>query len=45
MKMSDRYAAYVGLKVSLADQVLTIKFDNPPLNSMTSEAHEEMSRV
>ena len=43
--MSDRYAAYAGLKVSLADQVLTIKFDNPPLNSMTSEAHEEMTRV
>ena len=43
--MSGRYAEYVGLKVTLAGHVLTVMLDNPPLNSMTHEAHDELTRI
>ena len=43
--MSGRYAEYVGLKVTLAGHVLTVMLDNPPLNSMTNEAHDELTRI
>lgn len=43
--MSDRYAAYVGLRVSRVGHVLTVMLDNPPLNSMTPEAHDELTRI
>jgi enoyl-CoA hydratase len=43
--VSSRYASFVGLKVSLDQHVLTVTLDNPPLNAMTREAHEELGRI
>lgn len=43
--MSGRYAAYSGLKVTLERNLLTVMLDNPPLNSMTPEAHFELTKV
>lgn len=43
--MTGRYARYAALAVSLNDSVLRITFDNPPLNSMTPEAHLELTRI
>lgn len=43
--MSDRYAAFAGLTVSLSKSVLTVMLDNPPLNAMTSAAHRELGEV
>ncbi len=43
--MSSRYASFTGLSVSLSQSVLTVTLDNPPLNAMTSEAHDELGRI
>ena len=43
--MSSRYASFTGLSVSLSQSVLTVMLDNPPLNAMTSEAHDELGRI
>ena len=43
--MSARYESYQGLKVTLEGHVLTVKIDNPPLNSMTPEAHDDLGRI
>lgn len=43
--MSARYASFTGLNVSLDQSVLTVMLDNPPLNAMTTEAHDEMGRI
>lgn len=36
---------FTGLKVTLNGAVLTVTLDNPPLNSMTATAHEELTRI
>jgi enoyl-CoA hydratase len=41
----SRYAPFTGLKVSLANSVLTVMLDNPPLNAMTSQAHDDLGRI
>lgn len=43
--MSDRYARYQGLTVSLSNHVLTVMMDNPPLNAMTAIMHTELSQI
>lgn len=43
--MTDRYAGYAGLKLSLAGQVLTVTQDNPPVNAMTDLAHAELATI
>jgi len=43
--VSSRYASFTGLSVSLSQSVLTVMLDNPPLNAMTSEAHDELGRI
>lgn len=43
--MSDRYAKYVGLKVTLDGNVLTVMINNPPMNSPQPEAHDELGRI
>ena len=43
--MSSRYASFTGLSVSLSQSVLTVTLDNPPLNAMTPEAHDELGRI
>lgn len=43
--MTGRYDSYVGLTVTLEDKVLTVMLDNPPLNSMTPAAHDELTRI
>lgn len=43
--VSGRYQSYVGLNVTLNDKVLTVMLDNPPLNSMTPEAHHDLTRI
>lgn len=43
--MTDRYAAYKGLNISLAGNVLTVMLDNPPLNAMTPDMHDELGRI
>lgn len=43
--MAGRYDSYVGLKVALDCKVLTVTLDNPPLNSMTPEAHFELGSI
>lgn len=43
--MSGRYASFTALKVRLDANVLTITLDNPPLNAMTTEAHDELGRI
>lgn len=43
--MSERYAKFAGLSIRLADHVLTITMDNPPLNAMTAEAHRSLGLI
>ena len=43
--MSARYAGYQALKIGQVGHVLTVTLDNPPMNGMTPEGHEELTRV
>lgn len=43
--MAILYSDFAALKVALDGAVLTIKMDSPPLNSMTAEMHEELTRI
>ncbi|WP_260583648.1 enoyl-CoA hydratase/isomerase family protein [Sphingopyxis sp. PET50] len=43
--MPARYANYSAIRVGQDGLVLTITLDNPPLNGMTPEAHEELTRI
>jgi enoyl-CoA hydratase len=43
--VSVDYSKFKGLRVTLDGGLLTIVLDNPPLNAMTPEAHEGLSRI
>lgn len=43
--MSGRYEKYVGLKVTLEGNVLTVMINNPPMNSPPAVAREELTRI
>ncbi|SKC01833.1 enoyl-CoA hydratase/isomerase family protein [Sphingopyxis flava] len=43
--MAVDYTKFAALKVTLEDAVLTVTMDSPPLNSMTAEMHEELTRI
>lgn len=43
--MGERYAKYVGLKVSLESHVLTVMLDNPPMNSPSAQTHDELGQI
>lgn len=43
--MPNRYDHYKGLRVERRGKVLTITLDNPPVNAMTPEAHQELARI
>lgn len=43
--MPPRYASFTGLNVALDGHVLTVMIDNPPLNAMTSQAHDDLGRI
>lgn len=43
--MSDRYASYTGLKISLDSNVLTVSINSPPMNSPSAAAREELTRI
>ncbi|MEZ5709784.1 MAG: enoyl-CoA hydratase-related protein [Blastomonas sp.] len=43
--MPSRYDSYKALKIQQDGHVLTVTLDNPPLNGMTPEAHEELTRI
>jgi enoyl-CoA hydratase len=43
--VSERYASFTGLSLKLDQSVLTVMLDNPPLNAMTSAAHDELGRI
>lgn len=43
--MTVLYSEFTGLHVTLKAGVLTVMINNPPLNSMTAQAHEELARI
>ncbi|PEQ10747.1 hypothetical protein B2G71_20800 [Novosphingobium sp. PC22D] len=43
--MPGRYESYQALSVTLRDHVLTVTLDNPPLNAMTPQTHDELARI
>jgi enoyl-CoA hydratase len=40
-----RYSKYSALKIELRDRVLRVTLDNPPLNSITRQMHQELSTL
>ncbi|MBB4615436.1 enoyl-CoA hydratase/isomerase family protein [Novosphingobium taihuense] len=43
--MSGRYSKYVGLDITLDGPVLTVMLNDPPMNSPSPEAHDELGRI
>ncbi|MEO5598390.1 MAG: enoyl-CoA hydratase-related protein [Novosphingobium sp.] len=43
--MSDAYSKFAGLSIALADHVLTLTMDNPPVNAMTAETHFSLATI
>jgi len=41
----SRYAKYTGLKVTLDGNVLTVMLNDPPMNSPSGPAHDELGRI